>query len=349
MTLMRGLAQKLPLVWLHRGPLAWLLWPVSLLFAGLVRLRKALFRVGLLQSHEVPVPVVVVGNVVAGGSGKTPVVIALVEQLQTLGWRPGVISRGYGRQSRDCREVHTDDRAIDTGDEPLLIKQKTRAAVFVASRRIEAAQALLRAHPQTDVIICDDGLQHLALKRDIDICVFDERGTGNGFLLPAGSLREPWPRKVDLVIHSTDRPAVEGGFTSTRQLGHLARRADGSTCDLADLGEARMRPLAAVAGIAKPEKFFAMLEQNGLKPDVTVPLPDHFDYAEPLEQTRGATTVVCTEKDAIKLWRHAPQAWALALRFELEPDGLNAMLALLIAARDRKLAKLSSNHGSSTT
>lgn len=349
MTLVSRLAQKLPLVWLGRGPLAWLLWPASLLFAGLVRLRQALFKMGLLGSHEVPVPVVVVGNVVAGGSGKTPVVIAVVEHLQALGWHPGVISRGYGRQSHDCREVLACDRAIDTGDEPLLIKQKTGTAVFVATRRIKAAQALLRAHPQTDVIICDDGLQHLALKRDIDICVFDERGTGNGFLLPAGPLREPWPRKVDLVIHSTDKPAIEGGYSSTRRLGRQARRADGNTCDLADLGVATMRPLAAVAGIAKPEKFFAMLEQSGLKPDLTVPLPDHFDYAEPLEQTRGAATVVCTEKDASKLWRHAPHAWAVALQFELEPACLHALLALLTAARDRKLAKLSSSHGSSTT
>lgn len=349
MTLVSRLAQKLPLVWMDRGPLAWLLWPVSILFAGLVRLRQALFKVGLLPSHEVPVPVVVVGNVVAGGSGKTPVVMAIVQHLQALGWHPGVISRGYGRLGRGCREVLAQDQASDSGDEPLLIKQKTGVPVFVASRRIEAAQALLLAYPQTDVIICDDGLQHLALKRDIDICVFDERGTGNGLLLPSGPLREPWPRKVDLVIHSTDCPAVGGGYGSTRQLDRQARRADGQTCNLADLGVAKMRPLAAVAGIAKPEKFFAMLEQCGLKPDLTVPLPDHFDYAEPLEQTRSATTVVCTEKDASKLWRHTPQAWAVALQFELEPACLQALLALLTAARDRKLAKLSSSHGSSTT
>jgi tetraacyldisaccharide 4'-kinase len=347
MSFMPWLAQRLPDVWLHRGPLAWLLWPVSLLYGLLVAIRLALYRLGILQTQGMPVPVIVVGNVVAGGSGKTPVVMALVQHLQAQGWHPGVISRGYGRDTRDCREVMPDARAIDTGDEPLLIRQKTGAPVFVAAKRVDAALALLHKHPSTDVLVCDDGLQHLALERDIEICVFDERGVGNGLMLPAGPLREPWPRKVDLMLNSSAVGGVPGAYSSSRQLSSHARRADGSVVELATLGQ--HRPLAAVAGIAKPDKFFSMLAQCGIQPDVVVPLPDHFDYTQPIRQVQAARTLLCTEKDAVKLWRTTPHAWAVALECDPDPGFFNALTELLRAAQHRKLAKLSSRHGSSTT
>ena len=215
--------------WQRRGPLAWLLWPFSLLLGALVLFRQGLYLSGFLRRESLPVPVIVVGNVVAGGAGKTPVVMALVQHLQARGLRPGVISRGYGRQTQDCREVLADSTAQDVGDEPALIQRRTGAPVFVAARRIDAARALLARHPDTHVLVSDDGLQHLRLARDIDICVFDDRGTGNGFLLPAGPLREPWPRPVDLVLHSGARPAFTG-YRSQRALARHALRADGSRC-----------------------------------------------------------------------------------------------------------------------
>lgn len=189
-----NLTQVLTHAWSRRACLPRLLWPLAALHGMLVRLRRALYSRGLRASVRLRVPVVVVGNVVAGGAGKTPLVMALVAHLRAAGYRPGVISRGYGRQAKECLEVLPTLSTTQTGDEPLLIRQLTGAPVFVARRRSEAAQALLRAHPDTDLIVCDDGLQHYALQRDLNIAVFDERGVGNGWLLPAGPLREPWPQ-----------------------------------------------------------------------------------------------------------------------------------------------------------
>ena len=142
--------------WQRRSVLAWLLWPLSLLMFCLVRIRQHLYMSGLLQRHRLPVPVIVVGNVVAGGAGKTPVVMALVRHLQARGLRPGVISRGYGRHTQDCREVHTNSPARDVGDEPALIKRTTAAPVFVARRRVDAALTLLAQYPDTNVLVCDE-------------------------------------------------------------------------------------------------------------------------------------------------------------------------------------------------
>ena len=202
--------------WQRRGALAWALWPLSRLYALLVALCRTLYRTGLLPSHHPGRPVIVVGNVIAGGAGKTPVVIATVQHLQARGWHPGVVSRGYGRSTSDCRTVLPGSLPSEVGDEPLLIAQACNVPVVVAAQRSAAAQALLAAHPEVDVIVCDDGLQHWALARDIEICVFNDQGTGNGFLLPAGPLREPWPRKVwfgepwpravDLVLHAGPSP-----------------------------------------------------------------------------------------------------------------------------------------------
>ncbi len=181
--------EALQRAWLRRGVLAWLLRPISLVFGALAAARRGLYRAGALRSTRLPVPVIVVGNVLAGGAGKTPVVIAVLEHLRAQGLRAGLVSRGYGRAADDCREVPADGDPHAVGDEPLLVKQRTGVPVFVAPRRAEAALALLRTHPATQVIVTDDGLQHYALARDIEVCVFDERGAGNGWLLPAGPLR----------------------------------------------------------------------------------------------------------------------------------------------------------------
>ncbi|MEJ6023089.1 tetraacyldisaccharide 4'-kinase [Ramlibacter sp. PS4R-6] len=306
--------EALQRAWLHRGALAWLLLPLSLVFGLVAALRRA-----TAAPQRVGVPVVVVGNVIAGGSGKTPVVQTVVRHLKARGLKVGVVSRGYGRRTSDCREVTAQSEAADVGDEPLLIARSCGVPVFVAAKRVEAAQALLRAHPGTQVIVSDDGLQHHALARDIEICVFDERGTGNGWLLPAGPLREPWPRRVDFVIG-------HGGLAVLRQLATEAVRADGSHTPLA-----RLQDVTAVAGIAKPQAFFDMLTAAGVGVTRTIALPDHHDFAAPPD-VRG--TLVCTEKDAVKLWRTRPDAWAVPLQVELDPAFWTAFDAKLSSTLD---------------
>lgn len=329
------MAGALQRAWPRRGPLALLLWPVSILFGALAGARRLAYRVGVLRSEAVAVPVVVVGNVVAGGAGKTPVAIALVRHLQARGLRPGVVSRGHGRGPRDCREVRLDANPADVGDEPLLVARSTRAPVFVAPSRVEAARALLAAHPGCRVIVSDDGLQHARLRRDLEICVFDDRGVGNGWLLPAGPLREPWPRPVDLVVRTAG--AGVPGFEVQRQLAPVVRRGDGTELPLVALAG---RPLTALAGIARPEAFFAMLRARGVQPGRCLALPDH----AALDTLPGGLDgeLVCTEKDAVKLWRLRPDAWAVPLLVELEPAFWPAFDRLLDA-------KLSSPHGPETS
>ncbi|BDT68371.1 tetraacyldisaccharide 4'-kinase [Comamonadaceae bacterium OS-1] len=301
--------QTLLRIWQRRGWQAWLLWPLSLLYGLLAGLRRLLYRFGLKKSGRVPVPVVVVGNVVAGGSGKTPVVMALVQHWTARGVRVGVVSRGYGRSSTDCREVHPDSLPADVGDEPALIQRSCQVPVFVARQRLQAAQALLAAYPATQLIVCDDGLQHHALRRDLEICIFDDRGVGNGFLLPAGPLRETWPRPVDLVLHSGAHPAF-AGWRAQRRLADYAVRLDGSRVPLASL---RGTPVLAVAAIAQPESFFSMLRASGLSLAETRALPDHYNFDSWSRSPDQHKIVICTEKDAVKLWQHQSDVLAIPL------------------------------------
>lgn len=322
-------ASRLQRAWLHRGVLACLLWPLSLLYAALFALRRWFYRLGWLKTERVQVPVIVVGNVIAGGAGKTPVVMAVVRHLQARGLRVGVISRGYGRRTNDCREVLDESDPQDVGDEPALIRHATGAPVFVARRRAEAAQALLAQHPTTQVIVSDDGLQHLALARNIEICVFDDRGIGNGWRLPAGPLREAWPRRCDLVLHSGAQPAFGGGYTATRALAHDAVASDGKRVPLSALAG---KPVIALAAIARPDAFFEMLRARGLTLAETIALPDHFDFEGWQAPSDAAHLLLCTEKDAVKLWRKAPGALAVPLHFAPAPE--------FFAALDAKLSSL---------
>jgi tetraacyldisaccharide 4'-kinase len=272
---------------------------VSWVYGGLVKLRRKLYASGVMNSTRLPVPVIIVGNVIAGGAGKTPVVIELAKFLAAQGWQPGIVSRGYGREGSGVLEVLADSPISESGDEPALIKSALRhlcAPVFVAAERAEAALALLAAHPRTNVILCDDGLQHLALQRDIEICVFDERGIGNGRFLPAGPLREAWPREVDFILH---RGGFETGFEIDRRLADHALLRDGSRMALAELAQ---HELTALAGIAHPESFFNMLRERGLALKETISLPDHYDFNSTSRTFHAGDWLICTEKDAVKLW-----------------------------------------------
>lgn len=326
-----ALAAAIQRAWNHRGPVALALWPLSCLYGLLGAVRRQLYRAHVLHSERVRVPVIVVGNVIAGGAGKTPVTQAIVRHLQAQGRKPGVVSRGYGRQTTDCREVHPDSQAADVGDEPKLIALTTSAPVFVAKRRAEAAHALLARHPDTDVIVCDDGLQHLALARNVQVCVFNDDGVGNGFLLPAGPLREPWPRDVDLVLHSGAAPAGDApSFAIRRTLAPYALRADGSRVQLQSL---RGTPVHALAAVARPQDFFDMLRgQHGLHLQSTEALPDHHDFNGWQRPHAEHGVLLCTEKDAVKLWPLCPDALAVPLEITV-PDQFFSALDERLAAR----------------
>ena len=309
---------------------------------------RASYRWGWAHTEKLPVPVVVVGNVVAGGAGKTPLVMALVAHLQAQGWRPGIVSRGHGRRGKDCREVQPDSLALDSGDEPLLLRQRCGVPVWVARRRAEAGRALLAAHPDVNLLVCDDGLQHHGLARDVNIAVFDDRGLGNGWLLPAGPLREAWrPERADLVLHTGQAPAF-AGWRAERRLGEEALAPNGQRLPLAGL---RGRRLMALAGIARPGAFFEMLAQQGLHLEQALALPDH-DRLDGLALPEDpGLTVLCTEKDAVKLFpKHLDRGERLlAVPLQLRPE------AGFWAALDERLAPLRpahplpSTHGHPTT
>jgi tetraacyldisaccharide 4'-kinase len=323
---------------------------MAFVYGLLVRGRFALYRLGWLKSEHLPVPVVVVGNVVVGGAGKTPTVMALVHHLQAQGQQPGVISRGHRRQAgsgRDSRlpvEVLAHTSPGVCGDEPALIHRNTGAPVFVGQRRAATAKALLKAHPDVTVLVCDDGLQHLALASDVAVAVFDERGVGNGWLLPAGLLREPWPRNVgrhvDVVLQTqpeislkANTPAVPPHTPVYLARKRLAEHANGLDGEQVLLQSLRGQPLVALAGVAKPELFFDMLRARGLVLGHTVPLSDHQNYDHifdsELFNIKERLSIICTEKDAIKLfpllrqrWARTPElckAWAVPLELDADP------------------------------
>ncbi|WP_439589477.1 tetraacyldisaccharide 4'-kinase [Hydrogenophaga sp.] len=342
----------------RRGALACLLWPLSLVYRTLIASRRALYALGLFVSVKPGVPVIVIGNVVVGGAGKTPTTMALVSHLQARGWCPGVISRGHGRQGDGLVHVEPDTPAHHSGDEPLLIRQRTGAPVCVARYRVEAAHALLATYPEVNLLVCDDGMQHLALGRDLTVAVFDDRGIGNGWLLPAGLLREPWPLRAgapgrpDMVLQqgrtnaAANRPPVLNGIPIFNAVRQLAASAVGPAGENPTLAQLREQPLIAVAGIARPEVFFNMLRERGFKLADCVALPDHADvsaYADVVKTARHP--LICTEKDAVKLFPMLPPdgslpAWAIPL--ELVPD------PTFFAAVDAHLSRLSSRHGHQT-
>ena len=341
--------QALLKAWRVRGWLAWLLWPVAQIHGVLVRMRQSLYRRGFFAVDRFDVAIVVVGNVVAGGAGKTPLVMAVVRHLQSQGLQVGVVSRGYGRASLESLEVRPETPIYESGDEPALIQRATGAPVFVATKRTEAVRSLLARYPATDVVVCDDGLQHYALSRNIEIAVFDDKGVGNGWLLPAGPLREPWPERlhqgVNLVLHTGLTPAF-AGFTSNRKLADYAVTADGSRVEFNALDH---QPLVALAGIANPEAFFDMLRSRGLRLEQTIALPDHHHFtADDLSALAGCT-VLCTEKDAVKLFAlpvHTKLTLlAVPLEFSPEPAFFTALDALLAPL----ISQLPSDHGHQTT
>ena len=325
------------------GWLAASLWPLSLIYRVLSGLHRWCWQ--QWPAPALPVPVVVVGNLVLGGAGKTPTVMAVVQCLQAAGWQPGVISRGYGRQGDDVRDVAAEPDPAKCGDEPLLIHRRTGAPTWVGRDRLLAGQRLLQAHPQVDVLVADDGLQHHRLRRDLQVLVGEGRGLGNGQCLPAGPLRQapagqPPPRS--LVLYNADQPSMAwpGAVAQRAIVGALDLAAwqaglAASPDVLADLVHCSQRQsLLAAAGLAEPARFFDMLQSIGLRHD-PLPLPDHFDFRH-LPWPLQTADVLVTEKDAVKLRLAdlgATRVWVLPLDFTLPIPFQTELLAALARSR----------------
>ena len=320
---------------------------LSKIYGHAMQLRRAAYRRGLVRAHPSPVPVIVVGNLLIGGTGKTPLVIALAEQLGKRGWRVGVASRGYRRTSRGARWVEADDDAKQAGDEALLIRRRCGVPVRVDVNR---PQAVVDLHTKgCNLVISDDGFQHLRLDRAVNILVFDERGLGNRRCLPAGPLREPPQAMADATMlignqiletelpdptdrtdradrtDRTDRTDPPNPPRFTYQLTPLPLcTLDGakSPIRLADLAG---QPVRGYAGIARPERFFALLRQAGL--ELTEhPFPDHHNWrAADFADVRPDDTVLMTEKDAVKCAGLTRQGRVLVLPVtaELPPECIN--------------------------
>lgn len=295
-------------IWSGQSPLWILLLPLSGLYGLVSNLIRLSYRLGLRKSWRAPVPVVVVGNLTAGGNGKTPVVVWLVEQLQQRGIRVGVVSRGYGGKARHYPLVLDGHTSSDeAGDEPVLIFQRTGAAVAVSPVRCEAVQALLAGN-QPQIIITDDGLQHYALARDYEIVVVDGiRRFGNGWWLPAGPMRERESRLRDV-----DAVITNGG---TPQTGEIAMHLAPSLAVNLLTGEKRdastLTEVVAMAGIGHPPRFFATLEKLGVTPVNTHGLADHQALTESdvAALARPEQTLLMTEKDAVKCRAFAHANW----------------------------------------
>jgi len=319
-----------------------------------------------MTSARLPVPVVVIGNVVVGGAGKTPTVMATVLHLQMMGWRPGVISRGHGRASDAPQVVEPHSDAALVGDEPRLVAQATGAPVVVARQRVLAGRHLLRRYPEVNVIVSDDGMQHWPLARDLTVVVFDARQTGNGWLLPAGLLREPWPAKPlahePLLVLSTAPGLAPHSlwptFYAPRRLAGWAINPQGARRPLADF--CGHGSVGALAGIAQPDAFFDMLRNAGITLTCTRALVDHASAVSlqssihDVQDTGAVHTWLCTEKDAIKLFpvltadpTATTDVWAVPLEQTPEPAFFAALDAALVRTQGRD-QPVSSAHGHKT-
>ncbi len=284
--------------------------------------------------QQLPVPVIVVGNLVVGGAGKTPTTVALAQALQRRGMSPGVVSRGYGRATEGLHHVTTASTPSQVGDEPLLIHRQTKMPVVVGQDRAAAGRMLLAQSPFVNVLVADDGLQHHRLARDAQVIVIDERGCGNGLLLPAGPLREKLGLKVpprSVVLYNAPRQVTPlQGYLALRVLRGavpLAQWHRGAPASVPALHTLAAQPLTAAAGIASPKRFFDMLQALGLTFD-RVALPDHFDWKDWRALPRSGAVIV-TEKDAVKLPPDHPQAariWVAPLDFSLPDSMIEALL-----------------------
>lgn len=320
--------------WYGKCRQQWLLNPLAAVFLLLVIWRRMAYRSGLFRTRRLPVPVIVVGNLTVGGTGKTPLTLRVTQWLSDLGYQPGIISRGYGGSARSPRHVRSDSNPLEVGDEPVLMARHAQCPIWIGRRRYDAGRRLLEAHPEVNVLVADDGLQHYALARDMEIVVVDGlRGFGNCRMLPAGPLREPLGR-----LATVDAAVVNGGDPDDFLLlpPSFAMRLRGATFrNLRDPSRTVSadyfagRRIQALAGIGHPNRFFTHLDRLGLDYEPH-PFPDHHVYRRE-DLPEGA--LVMTEKDAVKCARIAPEdAWFLAVDADLEP-GLKHLINTILKKR----------------
>ena len=301
-----------------------ILWPLSVLFGALAGLRRTGFRLGLLRKTRLPVPVVVIGNITAGGTGKTPLTIALGRSLKQRHKRPGIVCRGYGGTAKQPQAVLADSNPQVTGDEAVLLARHSGCPVWIGADRVAAAVGLLAANPDCDLLLSDDGLQHYALERNFEIAVIDAaRGFGNRRLLPSGPLREPLARlaSVDAVVLN--------GVGSGPQLSCAVYRMNLRGERFRNLATPQHsvnasyfagRKTTAIAAIGNPQRFFDHLSTLGIDAQ-TKTFPDHHAYTPADLAFSAATEVIMTDKDAVKCERFAgPTHWSLEVEAELDGD-----------------------------
>lgn len=319
--------------WQGRSALAWLLLPFGLAIMPLVALRRWLYGAGLLRSVRMPVPVVVVGNVTAGGSGKTPLVLWLAARLAEEGRRPGIVSRGYGGRGHAPRPVAPEDDASEVGDEPLLLARRGLCPVWIGTDRVAAARGLLAANPACDVLIADDGLQHYRLGRDYEIVVIDELGLRNGWPMPAGPLREPVSRiaQSDALVLNGDVPGrtvamLPARRTFTMRLVGASFHKLGAVQRTASSSDFAGRRVHAVAAIGNPQRFFDHLSALGLE-FTAHPFTDHHRYRAADLCFADCDVLLMTEKDAVKCGRFADaRHWYVSVEAVLEPTDAQRLL-----------------------
>ena len=335
--------------WQKRGGGALVFLPLALVFGLVTALRRRLYAAGLLPRWRAPVPVIVVGNITVGGTGKTPLVLAILEMLQRRGFTPGVVARGYGRvpprehDPRGVVRVYPDIATPELfGDEPVLIARRSRVPVYISPDRPAAARALLAAHPEVDVLVSDDGLQHYALARDVELAVVDgERRFGNGLLLPSGPLREPVSRlkTVDAVVVNGGTPVGLDQHAPRTFAMHLASERFSRLVSNQDVAPpefalmARGRQVVAVAGIGNPRRFFDHLAVLGVHAQ-TRAFPDHHHYQPGDFKLPGAEVIIMTEKDAVKCAAFADaRMWFLRVEASLPADFDDFLLTRIAQAR----------------
>jgi len=319
--------------WYKGHPLVWFLSPFSLLFFVVSALRRLFFKIGLKRVHSVNVPVIVVGNITVGGNGKTPVVLALAEYYSRLGVKVGILSRGYGgNASIYPRVVSATDNAEEVGDEPLLLATRSKCSVVIDPIRARGASYLAETL-QCELIICDDGLQHYALHRDVEVVVMDNRKVGSGFLLPMGPLREGMWRlsHVDAIIHNSDTMPTFDNAVAPQFLMSLAASEFVSLVDssrTASVESINEQPCKALAGIGSPQRFFNQLTKMGITLNDEVALPDHHAFSE---KDIPSGRVLMTEKDAVKARKLAHEdCWYLPVSATISSDFYNLINAKLV-------------------
>ena len=305
-----------------------LLLPFSAVFLLISFVRKILYRFNFLRSFKLKIPVIVVGNITSGGTGKTPLIIYLANELKKNGYRPGIISRGYGSKGGGMIEASQKNDAADVGDEPMLIQKHTHLPVFVSKDRVSAAKALLKKYKKTDVILSDDGMQHFRLKRDIEVLVIDgTRKFGNGYLLPAGPLREfsSKLKTVDAIV-CNHKKVIDGSYLMKYKGYFLINLKTNKKIHLNNL---RLKNIHAIAGIGNPNRFFDYLKTFNIEFNSSI-FQDHYRFSKKDFRNMNDKNIIMTEKDAIKCQKFSRKNfWYLPVTAEVDSKFIDVILKKL--------------------